>query len=860
MCPARQVSARAPALIIRLLLFLTALSLASITGENTSAQVCNPSLPGCVDPTGFLVRAYGGVVVKDGGKCLDYTPEAVGSAAFLNDCSVAHPIVFSRLSPRMDADGRVRKHEVRLRVGTKVLGLRPGPPSPAGEVILEVQDLLLSGPIFAPRKLNNQTFVLDGDSIILASDRTRVAKVHNSRGANGSPIVFGPRQLTDSEFWDFDAIDGTDREPTCAFVNDPACGFVHVWGLQGLHAYLTSAAGDGVPGYEPDYDTVIKVDTAPILLSPTNPSAADLDAVSVPDGMVITGGVTIRGDRRGTRLGPELAVNNLQEIRLFTTKGDDIRITGLRIRGNNPGRSTWQLLESYDGIGISIVEKEQGSSESVTASYERIIVDHNDVSDWTIRAVAVFGGDTDPDCDDYDPEERSNVVRLSRNFIHHNLVQGSGYGVNANSGGFPLIDGNTFLTNRHAIAATNSTPATGYRAWSNLVLSDVPEQKLGIFSYFTHDFDVHGTDEGGFGGTAGGYTGLFHNTFLGKAGILPRPNFGLRGYPCQYVEFINNISLQSKKATIKFKLSLVDGGGLSGTTDFLKISTDPNQFNHANPTDQLGVGDFDGDGRQDPFLATGTAWYFAPGGEAEWRLLSPDKTDPLASLRFGDFDADGRTDVIGKRGTEIMVSWGGASEWETLNTINAPITDLAVGNFDGIDGDDIFYADGLTWRVSANGSGEWLHSQTSVKRVRNLRFGDFNGNGTTDVFGVVSGNWSYSEGAKGKWTPLRPALTDTVSNLFVGDFDGNGRDDVATFQLFLTTIAWRFSSDGIGGWTTLVTTPVPTATAPIPPKFAASGRFLGGPKSALLFWDGPKLDIVYVGSGGFVNYSRQDMR
>lgn len=873
--PPRHVQGRSATLLP-----VTLLAVFGFLGNRAAVAqgVCDPSLPGCIDPKGFLVRAYGGQIVKNGGKCLDYTPGVVGSPVFLNDCSRAHPVTISQLSERMGEDGCTRKYEVLLRAGNTVIGPRLSLP---GEVPtenpLELQVEGFRGKISGPRILNSQAFVFDGDSIILASDRTRVAKVQNSRGANGTPIVLGPRQLADSEFWEMHAIDGSGREPTCDdYPGDQSCAFVHVAGLTGLSQYLSSHIVSSCPedpavGKFPDYDKVIVVDSAPILLSAMSEACVASLYPTITETLVLTAGVTLRGDRRGARPGPELAIDTHQKLELFSIQGTDVRVTGLRLRGGNTCRDASEFLDNdlFIEHGIHIHERIRDSASNLVASFERIYVDHNDLSDWTWRAVFVDAHDElqDPwSCSSYgemvpDPHNRPNAVRISRNFIHHNLVQNKGYGVNANSGAFPLIDGNTFVSNRHAIAATNSTPFTGYRAWSNLVLSDSPIQYWAyIFPYHTHDFDIHGTepDNNGFDGIAGGYTGIFHNTFLSD-NILPRAHFELRGFPCQYVEFANNVSLQDKDATVKFKLTdnpFEEIVVVEGTESFLKVSPRPNQFNFNNPTEGslLGVGDFDGDGRQDVFLATGAAWYYSPGGEAEWRLLSPDKTDPIYSLLFGDFDGDGRTDVIGKNGANINVSWGGVSEWEQLNTTAAPITDLSVGNFDGTGGDDIFWADGSTWYVSASGSGPFLPVNTSSFRVRDLRFGDFNGNGKTDVFGVVSGNWMYSDGATTAWTLLRPRLTDTVYQLFIGDFDHDGRDDVGHVDYGFFSFSddtFEFSSGGTGVFTTLVSTGR---------RLAAVGRFLGGIQSALLFWDDQKLDIVYVGSGGFVNYSRQDMR
>src|SRR5262249_28476662 len=147
-------------------------------------------------------------------RCLDYTPETTGSPIFINDCQLAHPIVVQEL-----ADG---KHTVILRAGTKVIGfpvyvgfpisldLTSGTPT---AITAETPLQLLDASVITTFP-NSGSYVLDGDSIILASNHDRVAKVQNARGAVGSPVVMGPRNLADNEFWDFMATDGSDRDPT----------------------------------------------------------------------------------------------------------------------------------------------------------------------------------------------------------------------------------------------------------------------------------------------------------------------------------------------------------------------------------------------------------------------------------------------------------------------------------------------------------------------------------------------------------------------------------------------------------------------------------------------------------------------
>ena len=155
-------------------------------------------------------------------------------------------------------------------------------------------------------------------------------------------------------------------------------------------------------------------------------------------------------------------------------------------------------------------------------------------------------------------------------------------------------------------------------------------------------------------------------------------------------------------------------------------------------------------------MATGTAWYYAPGGIAEWRFLNA-QSFLVSSLLFGDFDGDGRTDVVMKDGDRWLVSWGGESDWEVLNPgpIADSMSDMAVGHFTDRDArkkgpwpDDIFLADGEQWLVSKAGSGPFLHVQTSSYRIKDLRFGNFDQDPKTDVMGVVGGKWQFSSGAR----------------------------------------------------------------------------------------------------------------
>ena len=118
-----------------------------------------------------------------------------------------------------------------------------------------------------------------------------------------------------------------------------------------------------------------------------------------------------------------------------------------------------------------------------------------------------------------------------------------------------------------------------------------------------------------------------------------------------------------------------------------EVVDENNQFGNSStpfpdPGAHLAVGDFDGDGAADLFMATGTAWYYSPGGAAEWRFLNA-QSERINSLLFGDFDGDGRTDIVMQYGSRLLVSWGGESDWEVLNPgpIKGFLNEMAVGKF-----------------------------------------------------------------------------------------------------------------------------------------------------------------------------------
>jgi len=832
----------------------------------------------------FVLRNYAG-------KCLDYgqNTRAGGTGVFLNDCAVAHPIRVQEINDR---------HAVILHAGSQVIGVGQdtggtigGPAPPAqSEYALELQTY---EPLLA--STTNQIFRLDGDSIILEgrapclSTHTNfcpppppqfVVQVQNARGANGSPLVAGPRNLANSEFWDFNAIDGSAKDPTKGFVR--VSTNYQLWNAVCSKPKASSSTFNLLPLIsdpgQPDDGSLLTAVCSDfgetwgkvVVISddPNSPLCNALklgpciDLSNFPP-LVLPAGVTLRGDRRGTNFGPQLFSYNQQEKFLqdicgwcmIDIKGDYTRIAGLRVHG--PSRSSADNQPSAEGI---LVHFSPASSFASTTQFIALI-DHNDISDWQGAGVNVVGGQTGPEtCDgiDQNPATLANV-RIERNFVHHNERQNLGYGTQVAAGGRALVSANTFDLNRHAIAG-DAEVHDSYRASFNLVLSQAPLQ-YGLFGipYQTHDFDMHGTGDGGFGGWGGYNVDIVANTFLGP----DRHNFEWRGQPCIAHNFHSNISLQAKDDALNYKTSSVQ---VFGKIDFINVADNPNQFQLPDPTGHFGVGDFDADGADDLFLATGSAWYSSAAGAREWRFLSA-KTDTIDQLLFGDFDGDGRTDAVAIHGGQFVVSWGGISDWEVLNSdpisgrapfLPGDVSAMATGDFNGDRIADIFYADGQLWWVSYGGNTPFVPVNTSSFAVRDLRFGDFDGDGAADVFGVVSNGqfntWSYSKSATGSWADgyLRPALLNTVDGLFVADFNGDGVADVAGVCDANSDGCWRTSYGGLQDWYYV-------NLGTFRPDVAGVGHFLGHTEADLLSWNDRDLWISTGAISPLTRHSSQDM-
>ena len=127
----------------------------------------------------------------------------------------------------------------------------------------------------------------------------------------------------------------------------------------------------------------------------------------------------------------------------------------------------------------------------------------------------------------------------------------------------------------------------------------------------------------------------------------------------------------------------------------------------------LAVGDFDGDGHPDLFLATGTEWFWAPGG-TRWISLGPSRYR-RAQLLFGDFTHIGHTQILRiSNGFWQLGDISSQSNTVVFATLNRP--DAQPGSVDGMlvgDFDHSGFADEVARVNTQTGAWEYTGPQGS---------------------------------------------------------------------------------------------------------------------------------------------------
>ena len=199
--------------------------------------------------------------------------------------------------------------------------------------------------------------------------------------------------------------------------------------------------------------------------------------IEIPGGVILASG-------RGEKDGALVYTTDLDASPLFTAGGENVRITGLRLRGPDPERRTDQMRELNDEEKYYSIPNSMG----IKSSHPFLEVDNCELWGWSHSAVFLKKG--------------AGHAHIHHNFIHHNQRSGLGYGVCLDKAD-ALIEANIFDWNRHHIAGTGRH-GTSYEARYNLCLGNANG----------HLFDMHGgADREDGTDVAGDWMQIHHNTF-----------------------------------------------------------------------------------------------------------------------------------------------------------------------------------------------------------------------------------------------------------------------------------------------------------------------------------------------------------
>jgi hypothetical protein len=516
------------------------------------------------------------------------------------------------------------------------------------------------------------------------------------------------------------------------------------------------------------------------------------------------------------------------EIRCFEngSNSDHVRISGFRLYGPSMGQ------QRTDEAGIRIMRCTD------------IRISNMEIAGWGGEGVTVKDDVTDR------ISVASQVV-VSDSYIHNNQhpsIAGHalGYGVESGEGGIATVVHNVFDFNRHAIAANGLSD--GYVASHNLVLKGGGYHN-GFANPTTHAFDAHGTGANGYGGKAGRFFLFDGNAFQFHTDHAIR----IRAEPGLAI-FTENVF---PHPTID---GAIDGAIALHTPTHSQIR--PDNRVGTDTFGQYGVCDFDGDGVDDLFLATGQSWWFSSAGEYHWSFLA-EATEMLKDLRLGYFDGDQRCDVLAEQAGQWVV-WSGATRARTgIGAYGVPLAEVAFGRFDPSVRDDRPGATRQTthafrrapdgqWFVTPLTGPDWEPVQSSSFPLGKLRFGDFTGDGVTDVLAVNGGRWSISEAARGSWHRLNDTLGDDVSGLFIANLDADDNiDDVLKLDRsvvhttnaneFVAKLVWWRSKNGTQPWVKLksysYTFTYTGFSDHVLPVYGFAGRFGAAPGGGTLIID-----------------------
>lgn len=381
---------------------------------------------------------------------------------------------------------------------------------------------------------------------------------------------------------------------------------------------------------------------------------------------------------------------------LFVIRGDNVRFAGFRLEGPTSGVAQGDVKD----IGIKVFPFE------ADVPIRNIEISNLEVFHWSGVGVQV-GDNPKPGTRGRLFNTNPEAVRIRGCFFHHNRHgAGEGYGVEVNGGGYATIEQNVFDENRHGIAggsvASHTPDFSGYTARDNLILEGggrhcrddagtdaaiggiiggvlggilggilgglsggLPGAVVGVAvgsvvvgglgagiggvvgsaCWWTHQIDMHGDQNFWYSshnwecGTAGETIKIERNTVLYTNGLAIK----IRGNPRDKCVVDGNVFQHSSHS---------DAIGQNGECNFWggddisnPIDVRPNNQFGVHPLQELGSGDFFGDGKLEQFMATGVTWWARSPVTQQWRYLNT-MSQRLPELLLAKVDSDSVCDVV----------------------------------------------------------------------------------------------------------------------------------------------------------------------------------------------------------------------
>lgn len=372
--------------------------------------------------------------------------------------------------------------------------------------------------------------------------------------------------------------------------------------------------------------------------------------LTIPDGVTLASG---RG--KNGSLGALIYLDDIRQYVYmqwyhYITVGNDVQITGIRLRG--PDGST-----SLDNAGYCPGGILQDNGQNLEI--------HNcEIYNWYWMAINL---------------QNSTGANIHHNYIHNNQKPGAGYGVGNGWNTSSEIRYNIFNYNRHSIAANGWTEGTSlvlpsYTAEYNLVLPCANGHRFDMHGFFDEcrHHEITFCDDCNYWedcNKAGDIMEIHHNTFITIPGEAGQYIVFIRGIPKTGAFITNNVFNRYDRA-VKQKLYFYN----RETCDTCAQCDEPINAilnNDGNPYSNdawcFYWGDFNVPSNHmnvhsNEYTTDIHIRQIDWGGNSEgYVIVAPEvRYFDIGTFEYGDFNGDGRTDIL----NQGYVSWSGLTEWE----------------------------------------------------------------------------------------------------------------------------------------------------------------------------------------------------